>query len=91
MTISQFISYLGQQPWKLEYIQNLLAAIHNDDTPIDNYISGVFIWTDTPQGHDFWATLKNSTDLTADKDLIICNLISALHTHYLPTNPELFI
>lgn len=91
MTIPQFISYLDQQPWKLEYIQNLLAPIHDDDTPITHYISGTFSWVDSPQGHVFWASLQLSTDLTADKDLTISDLISALHTHYLPTNPELFI
>ena len=91
MTIPQFIPYLDQQPWKFMYIQNLLAAIHDDDIPIENYISGTFSWTDTPQDHGFWASIRFSTDLTADEDLTISDLISALHTHYLPTNPEFFI
>ena len=91
MTIPQFISYLDQQPWKLEYIQNLLTADSDDDMLIENYISGTFSWTDTPQGHAFWSTLRNSTDLTADKDLTIPDLILAIHTHYLPTNPELLL
>ena len=91
MTIPQFIPYLDQQPWKFMYIQNLLAATNDDDTPIAHYISGTFSWVDSPQGYVFWASLQLSTDLTADEDLTISNLISALHTHYLPTNPELFI
>lgn len=91
MTIPKFISYLDQQPWKSEYIQNLLAAIHDDDTPIENYISGTFGWVGSLQGHAFWSTLRNSTDLTADKDLTISDLISAIHSYYLPTHPELFI
>lgn len=91
MTIPQFISYLDQQPWKLEYIQNLLAATHDDDTPIENYISGTFNWIGSPQGHSFWASIRFSTNLTADEDLTISDLISALHSHYLLTNPELFI
>lgn len=91
MTIPQFISYLDQQPWRLEYIQNLLAAIYDDDFPIENYISGAFSWVGSSQGHAFWAALRLATDLTADEDLTISDLISALHTHYLPTNPELFI
>lgn len=91
MTIPQFISYLDQQPWKLEYIQNLLTAGNDDDMFIENYISGAFGWVSSPQGHAFWSTIRKATDLTADKDLTISDLISALHTHYLPTHPELLL
>lgn len=91
MTIPQFISYLDQQPWKFMYIQNLLAYKPRKNPMLINYIGGAFSWIDTPQGHTFWMVLKDATDLTADKDLTISDLISALHTHYLPTNPELFI
>ena len=91
MTISQFISYLDQQPWKLEYIQNLLADKYRKNPTLINYIGGAFNWTNTPQGYGFWMALREATDLTADKDFTISDLISALHTHYLPTHPEFFI
>lgn len=75
MTIPQFISYLDQQPWKSEYIQNLLTSKHKGNPTIDNYIGGAFTWTHTPQGHGFWKNLQFSTDLTADEDPTISDLI----------------
>lgn len=97
MTISEFISHLDQQPWKLNYLQNHFEFTrsypsHGYST-CDNFINDTFTWANTPEASEFWSAIYTKNNYTCSTtDLTIHNLASALRTHFSPTSyPELFI
>lgn len=95
MTISEFISHLDQQPWKLNYLQNHFEfskhhPSHNSVICYD-FINDAFSWVNTPEDGEFWSAIYKNNYTCSTTNLTVHSLTSALRTHFSPTHPELFI
>lgn len=97
MTISEFISHLDQQPWKLNYLQNHFefSKHHPNQNSVIcyNFINDAFSWVSTPEDGEFWSAIYRKNNYTCSTaNLTMHSLTSALRTHFSPTSyPELFI